>query len=576
MASASVLLAWLFACLPLLLHGFPHGHDASYELFRIAGYRNALAEGQLPPYWGGGFFVGYGSPIYVFYAPAFMFVSSLVSHLSGSLLTASAWVASGCLGTAAFAAHRSAHAVFDRVEPGLRHQLACVAAITYVLHPYLLGTLYERNALGEFAALCLFPFALWSALLLRDESTRGRRRAILGVSAVLAASVMTHNLSALVAAAFLLGTGATFVVAQDQSHPPGAGGGRTGRLGTLLAGIALGLLLSAWFWIPALGYSELTRTDVELRRGKLDFHNNFVPFLSNFGVVAFYGTGPLMPAALVAGLGRALRMKVRAGLSPVLAYPLVLFSAVLLALQFRVSTPLWEHLPFLALVQFPWRFLGHLGWIGAVCVAILALPLLRRVGETRWPAVQLGTLILVAGQALLPISRVHPLPRDVQRGFDAATTPRAMRNNPGAMETFRWEYIPRHADRDLWKADVTYGGAVHHTLGPLAVQVEHDSPRSIELTVEAPLPTGGTYDSKQMSAAVVFRRWRFPGWTASLDGKPTSVEPSPEGLVAVAVPVGHHRIALTLSAPPLRQVSLPMSIVGALLWVLLYVRSRRD
>ena len=43
--------ALAISCAPLLLGGFPQGHDWSFELVRVAEYRAALGAGQLPPYW---------------------------------------------------------------------------------------------------------------------------------------------------------------------------------------------------------------------------------------------------------------------------------------------------------------------------------------------------------------------------------------------------------------------------------------------------------------------------------------------------------------------------------------------
>lgn len=565
-ASACVVLAWAIACLPLVIHGFPHGQDASFELFRIAGYRNALAEGQWLPYWGGGFFVGYGSPIYVFYAPAFMALASALSFLSGSVLSGAVIAAAACLALCAYGAHRGASAAFSSVAPALRHQLACVSAGALVLHPYLLGNLYLRNALAEFAAVCLFPLTLASALLLGDVSGRGRVRAVLGIALLLSASVLTHNLSALVAMTFLLGTALCVY---------GGTAARGARLVTLAAGVALGLAMAAYFWVPALGYNGITRTGIELRHGKLDFHNNFVPFLSNFGLEAFYGTGPLMPLAVCAGLGLALRRRDRAGLTAGLPWALSLFAVGIVLLQFRLSTPIWEHLPFLSLVQFPWRFWGQLGFVGALCLSLLVRPLFERIGPRAWPAVQLCVLALVAGQAAIPLMRARPLPSEVTRDFDLAATPEAMRDNPGAMATFRWEYIPPYADRELWKADPHYRGAVHHSVGPIAIQVLRDAPRAVALAVEVPGASAAAGQPVAAVSAVVFRRWLFPGFEAALDGQPVPVEASPQGLAAVAVPAGAHRLVLTLGPPPLRRLAEPISAMATLGWLLLYLRQRR-
>ena len=51
---------------------------------------------------------------------------------------------------------------------------------------------------------------------------------------------------------------------------------------------------------------------------------------------------------------------------------------ILIGLQLRVSTPLWESLLWLPFVQFPWRLMGPLALVTAVAAGIAAAPILSR------------------------------------------------------------------------------------------------------------------------------------------------------------------------------------------------------
>src|SRR5438874_13525435 len=70
---------------PFLVVGFPDGHDSSYGLVRVAEFKSSLVNGQLPPYWGNNLYGGYGSPIFLFYAPLYLFVSAICSVLAWSI-----------------------------------------------------------------------------------------------------------------------------------------------------------------------------------------------------------------------------------------------------------------------------------------------------------------------------------------------------------------------------------------------------------------------------------------------------------------------------------------------------------
>jgi len=59
----------LGACLELIIMGYPQGNDWILELVRIVEYHAALSSGQAPPFWAGDLYRGFGSPIFVFYAP---------------------------------------------------------------------------------------------------------------------------------------------------------------------------------------------------------------------------------------------------------------------------------------------------------------------------------------------------------------------------------------------------------------------------------------------------------------------------------------------------------------------------
>ncbi|MGH7293184.1 MAG: hypothetical protein ACREJT_18335, partial [Myxococcota bacterium] len=236
-ARALRVLPWLAFALGVapLARGFPAGHDWLYELVRVAEYGAALGAGQLPPYWSENLYAGYGSPVFVFYAPLFSAGASLFAELVGSV--------SG--GATALLVLISALSVFcvrsflaDLLETcGARDAAAArVGTVFFVLHPYVLGDKLVRNADAEFLALCLAPIALRGATLAR----RRPLAAFALVSAGLAAVVLAHNLTAMVLVAFLLGAGFALYGLRDR------------RAWTvILAGVAAGLALSAFFWLPA-------------------------------------------------------------------------------------------------------------------------------------------------------------------------------------------------------------------------------------------------------------------------------------------------------------------------------------
>ena len=117
-------------------------------------------------------------------------------------------------------------------------------AVAYVAAPYPFVTnLYNRAAFPEAMGLALLPW-----VLVAGDRRRARRRAaaVLALGALLAGLVLAHSLTAFVGAGVLAAVG--------RRRPAGGAPAGTRRGGALRAGagLALGLALSAGFWLPVL------------------------------------------------------------------------------------------------------------------------------------------------------------------------------------------------------------------------------------------------------------------------------------------------------------------------------------
>ena len=103
---------------------------------------------------------------------------------------------------------------------------------------------------------------------LRDRPGSGA----LLLAAGLGLGVLAHNLTALIAMGLaVLLTVVLYLPVRSRRQLVFAGGG-----------MSLGLLLAAWFWVPALTLTNLVRPGL-LVEGRYDFHQNFVEFTSMWG-----------------------------------------------------------------------------------------------------------------------------------------------------------------------------------------------------------------------------------------------------------------------------------------------------
>jgi len=224
--------------------------------------------------------------------------------------------------------------------------------------------------------------------------------------------------------------------------------------------------------------------------------------------------------------------------------------AAVWVMMLPVSYPIWEMLPFLQKVQFPWR-LGMLLDIGLPVLAGVAGAELSRRPE-RLPRILAGIGLVVLAAANLPLVYaghffLEPLadPGTVRVMEEAL----ARRRDPG-------EYLPPWASQPA-----SAGPKVTVLSGSAEIQVEAWRSRDIRLSVAASEPS-----------ELLVHQYYIPLWRAALPtGERLAVEPATEnGLVKVSVPSGNHRIALRLVRAPAELWGLGSTLLGLAAWGLLF------
>ncbi|HEX2514161.1 MAG TPA: hypothetical protein VH257_05595, partial [Chloroflexota bacterium] len=475
-----------------------------------------------------------------------------------------------------------------------------------------------RSAFPEAMGLAVLPWLLVAGTL------AVRRPAVLttlSLALCLAALVLLHSLSALVGVAVLaLWVGATLL---DTSAE-----GRRDGWRAAAGGAALGLALSAFFWVPA--FFERGAVHTELGSGGI---LSFKPWLFDplrpvetvisipdryrltpgpvdLNLVYPHAPhnipGPVKPGlaqglflllSLAAGLSGWLEWRRRAeaagprpgssaqpsaeswsaGLPKARMALCLALCGLFWLLNTTWSRPLWEGLPLLPILQFPWRFYGPLSLALAFAGAGIFAWLAGR-GQQQWLlALLLAAFVVVNGRA------GHT--RDVRQGDADARPPLATRLRDSEGEytasgtTSGGEFLPRSVVLSPqtprgWSWKVAYealyppGGWVAGRVWPVSEGVEvrqvWDTPQWTAAQVEV----GGV-----ASAEVAFRTLVFPGWRAYVDGRPAPLRAAPydptvalgHGFAIVTVPPGVHDVQLALG-PTTTEIAgtlLSIAAVGA-------------
>jgi hypothetical protein len=515
---------------------------------------------------------GYGRLLHQFYPPLGVEVAAWLHALGFGFIDAVRATFSLCLLASALGMYAYARTVLGGSWP------AALAAVAYVWSPYVLLDAHKGGVLGESVALAVMPWALLAV----DRLARGG--AILWVAATaggLALVVLGHNITAL----FFVGLAALYgiiVAVAARRQRPGRGLARRSAL--VVGSVALGLALAAVYWLPALTELHFSRVS-EQRGGDFNVVRNlvdpaaifqpallfdyYVETVPRFGLAAGVLTVVaivLVTAALIRAGPRSQPPDAQPSIWPdrVVLVAFGLCFIVVLLLQLRQTTIVWQVVPLISYVQFPQRLFVFGSFAGAILIggvpwAVRSLGASGRLtaGLGLGVAVVLGATSLPGLFWTWPVAASHVIAED-QVGIATAAERRLAERR--AFD----DYFPIWVEEDATlitrppspSRSELYEAA---SSGPVPrVRVLERGYLSLRVQTDAEAPS-----------SLVLHTFYFPGWLAAADGQSLPVEPiGPIGLARVQVPAGQHVVEVWFGETPVRQAAILASL-GALAVVLL-------
>lgn len=544
------------------------GHSTYVDLARAEAFHAAVTSGDFTPRWLPDFYYRYGSPIFNFYAPLTYYVIEAFRVVGWDGLWSLKLAYLFFWAAAIFGMFLFAGEVIDRDG-------AAAAAAAYGVAPYLLVDIYVRAGIAEFACFGWLPWLFWA--LARTARYQGNA-APLVAALTYAGLVLTHNITAMIVTPIAL-------VFLPFAAPNWRGAGRAAST------IGLGVLLSAFFWLPALAEMKHVHALSSLTGGFFQFSNHFLTpaqlFVSkwDFGSsqpgpddgMGFMFGSLLWLAVLAVPLLIALP-RTRKQLDNI---PLPLFFAggalVCLVMTQGFVAWLWRLLPMIDFVQFPWRFLLPASFLAATALATIPALLVER-----WRPYAAWGLLIVAVLLSLPFFRARYMFHDVEKNafafvFEdsadiASHQPNLRRpdlyltigniRRLGVTSTARHDYLPRDCVQP-----------------PQAEPQQAVESRDEDVEVLSSrwgYPVVSAEVRAAVQGEVVANQFFFPGWSASVDDVHVPVRTEPvTGRMIVTVTPGHHLVEFRFGATLVRLFATLLSTVGAMgifLWTLILVR----
>lgn len=520
----------------LLVPGF-YGASDDIHIAWLYEMDKVLRIWQLPPRFVPDLSFGFGYPLFNFVFPLPFYIGEIF-HLFGlSLVDSIKAVFLISIPLSMFFMYRFLKEFTNDVS-------SLAGAIIYGFTPYRSTDIYVRGAFGESLSFVFLPLIALSVV----KSFQGfnmRWMAIGGLS--WAALILSHNIMAYMFLPFIL----LLIFMQFFFL-------KSGKILVLLQVILmslLGLLISLYFWLPAILDSKLMVYDTVF-----NFADHF-PTLKQL-VTPYWGYGASVPGpgdgmSFFIGVFNLLALafgaifliyfwkKFSQQQKIILLWAEISFLLAFLMMNNR-STFLWEHLPFLPFFQFPWRFL-----IITTFVTPIFLIAFEKVKFNL-----LFSFFLIGGVILLSVSYFKP--HDFLGRTDSYYLNR---------------YIPvPYASQEYLKTQEEYLRLPLNTAQrpkqnfPL-VSADGSGLLKVEEFngIDAVIKTNFEKES-----LLSYNKYFFPGWKAEVDGQVVLMSPGfPYGQIVLSVPSGPHLLKITFEETAFKKMVDIISLLSILAAIIL-------
>lgn len=541
----SVLVSLLIVS-PCFWLGSPTGHDFQFHAASWLDAAGQWKEGIVYPRWTEWANFGFGEPRFIFYPPfSWMLGAALGSVLPWNAVPAVFIVLVQTLaGLSAFALAR--HLLSKRSA------LFCVAC--FAANPYALVIVYVRSDFAELLANAFFPllfllvFQLCELLESPAQTERGHACCTIACFAAVFAAVWLSNAPAGVIASYSSAAVFGFAALTRRSWKPLMSG---------VAGLALGFGLAGFYLLPAAYEQRWVNIGQALSTGLQPSENFLFTVINDPEHTLFNWTASSIAVLLITLTGLAAVAARRAQQERDGAWDgrvwrtMLLLAGLATFFMMRFTAILWELLPKLRFVQFPWRWMSLLAVPFAV---FLGSAMGRKRSGWVWVVV---TFALISGSGVVLAKRGW---------WDSEDIPglrRAIAHGEGFDGTDEYDSagddhtnIPRKSLQAMVMDTDSMPGPVSKP----KLQVDRWSPEDKEVSV-----------STRERFFLGLRLLNYPAWRVEVNGMMVTPESGEDyNQMIVPVPAGESHVRVRFVRTRDRTVGDALSLASAvlLLWLL--------
>ena len=491
------------AVLPFLGGRFLPTHDGEYHIIRFMEFYRMLSQGYMFPRWAPTINSGYGLPLFQFMYPFPNYMAALFHVFGVEFVTAFKY-------TSAFAYLSTLLFCFLWLKTKWSQKGAVIGTIAAAFVPYWFVELYVRGSIGEIWAITFLFLGFFSI----------EKRSALLLTLATCLLTLSHNGLSII---FLPILGLYVLYRLNAKW---------------LACFVLGIGMSSWFWLPAL------------------FESHYMVGLNTVNVIDHFASIPelLIPSwgtefSGIGTSGNKMSLQIGAAVFLWIGYMvfrlknaskkhtselLVIISILVVSIYLVLPSSgwVWQHVPVLPYLQYPWRLLVLIipftAWVSAFAT---------EYSKKLWiPIILVSLSVLFAyqytrGAQYEPRNDAYYTSRS---NFTDGTS--SMGNSLSTIWT-------------PWKETKSLTIATDVVGNPIIVDGPNEKFLDRQYTVALVRDT-----------VVRFHILYFPGWTAYVDGVLTPIDYQSQGTIDIHVPQGTHTVHLVMQETLIRAVADVISV----------------
>lgn len=533
MKSKALLIVLVTSLIPFLFYfhssDLPHTHDGLVHLPRIAAYYKALSDGVFPVRFATELNYGYGLPLFNFIYPLPYLIASFFVFLGFGLVDS--FKITLCL---SFFFSGIFMYLFSK-EFFKEEKKALIITLLYQFASFRFIELLLRGSFGEVYTYTFLPLVLYGLVKISEKN---HSRSVILTAVATSFLILSHNSISLV----FFGVAVLFAIFF-------LNGIKKKIVGFL--SLSLGMLLSSFYWIPAIVEHKYTYGDLFMESL---YKSHFPPFwYFFFPNITNSSAFQIEQIAVQVGFFQMLALLLlivdfittkKILYKKVALFCWIMFLGALFFMQ-PISIFFWEHISFLRQFQFPWRLLSVVVFASSFAgVSYFAFTFFRS-----------SKIVYVLSFLIICSSIFYWFPR---LGYDTIDEQKYW-NFPltttyyGETDVI-WSEGPAKKYPKA-KIEVIEGKA---TISNLTQKTNQH-----EFIVEA-----------SKAAKLVSRTQYFPGWNVYVDSVSVPIEfqdPHYRGQLTFQIPQGKHAVLIRFEENKLRALADGLSITGVVLLILLAV-----